>query len=84
MFSRQYRRISNSSTVIAPRTMIKLYQAGGSTFRLTPDLNRVSHRFCGCRILCVFLFRKGCGFRRRSPKPFRLVLELEIIFEAPL
>jgi hypothetical protein len=44
---------------------------GGSTFRLTPIVHRATARFCGCRILCDFLFCKGCGFRRRAPKSSR-------------
>jgi hypothetical protein len=34
----------------------------GAPFYITPEFAGAEDLICGCRILCVFLFSKGCGF----------------------
>jgi hypothetical protein len=43
----------------------------------TPHFNHATDRIFGCRILCDFLFCKGCGFRRYSPQA--LILNLSLV-----
>ena len=49
--------------------MDSFVQVGGQPFRAAPTFRPTAIELAGCRTLCVFLFRKGCGFRSNTYKP---------------
>jgi hypothetical protein len=56
------RRISFRRIFRRAFTLVSNFGAGGAPLYITPEFADAEDLICGCRILCAFLFSKGCGF----------------------